>query len=238
MSVFITILTASNVYLFSNIGESGRERVAVERVIDGDTFVTDEGATVRMLNINTPEKNVKGYEEAKEFLAKFENKSLELEILGEEKYGRSLARVYSPEYINLKIVELGLATKFLVDESEKEIFAEAEREAIENGLGIWEHSRFFGCFYSEIDPEEEVVLIKSSCGEINFKDWVVKDESRKEYKFRDIIFDEVNLNTESGEDERNNLFWGSSQNVWNNNRDSFYLFDSERRIAHYEFYGY
>src|SRR5687768_7963563 len=76
------------------------EWARVEWVIDGDTFVTDEGEKIKMLDIDTPETNhpERGYEPggaAATALAKslLQGKRVWLEGEGADKYGRRLARV-------------------------------------------------------------------------------------------------------------------------------------------------
>src|SRR3989344_8079172 len=122
LALLITLLIASNVYFFKSIDKSGRKIAFVSRVIDGDTLELKNGEIIRLLNINTPEKNEQGYDKAKNFLRNIENKSVEIEEIGTDKYSRTLARIYSPEYLNFQIVKEGLAKKFLVQESELKNF--------------------------------------------------------------------------------------------------------------------
>ena len=238
LSLLLTILIANNVYVFSNLEENERTKVLITEIIDGDTIKTQSGLTLRLLNINSPEKNIPGFDEAKKFLSQFKNQTVEIETLEYDKYGRTLARVFTPAYINLEIVEKGLATKFLVDESELTEFAEAEELAIRNSLGIWKKSPYSDCFESKINEEEEKILIKNNCEPVSVKNWVIKDESRKEYKLQEANLGKINVHTKAGIDNETDLFWNSAQNVWNDDRDTLYLFDSERRLVHHEAYGY
>lgn len=240
LAFLFTGLIACNLYLFSNLTSNTGERqtALVARVIDGDTLVLEDGRHIRLSNINSPEKDVSFSVQATSFLKSFENKSIELEILGIDKYSRSLARIYAPDYINLKLVSLGLASKFLVQEDELKLFSKAEETAISESRGIWSKSVYFGCFSSEINQFDEIIILKNKCSDINIKDWQLKDESRKIYKFPDISIGEIKLHTENGDDTSTDLFWDSSISVWNNDRDSVYLFDSQGRIAYYEDYGY
>jgi endonuclease YncB( thermonuclease family) len=237
LALLLTLMIAANISLVSFSG-SAREKLLIKKVIDGDTFTSGDGTKVRLVNINTPEKSEKGYEEAKEFLSEFENSTVEVEWLGTDKYGRSLARVFTPDYINLELVKQGLATKFLVEESELQLFAQAEESAIQNALGLWEKSNYFGCFRPELSPKKELVQIENACPSISVTGWLVKDESRKRYKFPNILLGKINLHTEKGEDNETDLFWQSSQNIWNDDRDTFYLLDSEGKLVAYENYGY
>ncbi len=218
--------------------EIKRENIVVARVIDGDTLKTEDGKTLRLVNINAPEKGTFNYKQAMEFLLPFVNKSLEAEYLGEDKYQRTLARLYAPEYLNLELVELGLSSKFLVQESELKEFANAEKSAIENSRGIWNKSEYSDCFDSNTDSANEKVILINKCSKISMSGWFLKDESRKTYTFKNGFDGEIILHSGIGSDNSTDLFWNSKDNIWNNDRDSLYLFDSQGRIVHYETYGY
>jgi len=224
-------------YFFSLLFESERtELIVLGRVIDGDTFESKDGRTFRLANINAPEKNTPGAGLSKAFLEEFQNQTLEIENLGADKYDRHLARVYSQEYINLKLVSEGLASKFLVDSSELQVFARAEREAVQEGKGIWTHSPHLGCIKSNINEKEEVIRLINKCN-ISTARWYLKDESRKIYYFNATFLD-IRLHSGKGKENVTDLFWQNSAGVWNNDRDSAYIFDEEGRIVHYDSYGY
>ena len=121
----------------------------VERVIDGDTFVLEDGKKVRLIGIDAPETNhpLKPVEyfatESKQFLVTLvEGQDVEL-VLGvdkTDKYGRILAYVYIHDTIHviLEMLRLGLATAYLLYPHEMEDdFLEAEIEARRSGLGMW-----------------------------------------------------------------------------------------------------
>ena len=101
------------------------EETIIERVVDGDTFKTSDGRTIRLVNINAPEKDSPLSIQSKNRLKEYENKSVELEIVGTDKYDRLLARLYVPDYMNLKLVEEGLVSIFLVQSEERKLFAQA-----------------------------------------------------------------------------------------------------------------
>ena len=239
-AILLVGLIASDIFIFTFLTteETAKERVIISKITDGDTLKLTDGRVLRLININSPEKGMPNYDLSIIYLKDFENKSVEIEIVGTDKYERNLARIYIPEYLNLGLVEKGLASKFLVQKSELSLFAEAEERAIDNSLGIWKRSEFFGCINSEIDEIEEIVRMINSCPEINLNDWMIKDESRKVYNFGNISFDSISLHSSQGEDNKTDIFWGSNANIWNNDRDGLYLFDSEGRIVDYETYGY
>lgn len=238
LSLLVTLLVANNFLLFSLLGKGNRETVNVLRVIDGDTLVIEGDVKVRLANINSPEKGEKGYDESKNFLSQLEGSTIEIEQISTDKYGRTLARIYNPEYLNLQIVKQGLATKFLVEDDEAEKFARAEELAVHTEEGIWKKSKYFTCIQADIDPQKEIVSLRSDCGVINIKNWKVIDESRKEYIFGEVSFEELNLHTSKGSDNGKDFFWQNNANVWNNDRDTFFLFDDQGYIVHYESYGY
>ncbi len=235
IAVLLTLLIATNLALFQ-LNES-QKTIYVTRVIDGDTFEAGE-EKFRLVNINTPEKSEKGYREAKDFLSQIENTSVSIEEISSDKYGRTLVRIYSPEYVNLAMVRNGLATKFLVQESELRSFDEAEKKAVESALGLWERSNLYGCVETQILPQEEKLQIKSNCGKIDFEGFVVADESRKRYKFQNLKTREVNLHSSEGNDNETDVFWNSQIGIWNNDRDTIHIFDSEGLLVYHSSYGY
>ena len=88
LAILVVILISLN-YNFLDEKFAGfledSETGIVERVIDGDTIVLDNEEHVRLLGINTPEKNEKYYPEAKDFLEKeVLNKTVKI-VLGREK---------------------------------------------------------------------------------------------------------------------------------------------------------
>lgn len=240
LAFLIVILLAFDIFFFSSTSaEIERESASLKRAIDGDTIVIADGRTIRLLNINSPEKNFYNSNLSFLFLKAYENRTIKIEITGTDKYDRHLARLYSSdsEYLNLKLVQLGLASKFLVQDEELKKFRNAEEDAIENALGIWSHSKFFNCFKSKIDYSSEIVYLNSKCGSIDMSGWVLKDESRKTFKFSLVLNNEIRLHSGKGINNQTDLFWGA-ENIWNNDRDSLYLFDSTGKIAHNEVYGY
>ncbi|MBX4196564.1 thermonuclease family protein [Candidatus Pacearchaeota archaeon] len=235
LAILITLLIAVNAHLFSK--SSQREVVLVERIIDGDTLELEDGTIIRLLNINTPEKNEPFSSLSKEFLQSFLNRTVEIEVTGTEKYGRTLARVYTPDYLNLALVEQGMATKFLVDESERKKFLEAEERAIKESQGMWSSSHYQECIHVQLDKKQEIVTLSSSCP-LNLQGWKIKDESRKYYKFEAIPLTTIRIHSGHGNNNASDIFMGSATNVWNDDRDTLYIFDSEGHLAYHEAYGY
>lgn len=241
LAILITLLIASNYSFFKITGnqiKNEREFVSLSRVIDGDTIEIEGGRKIRLLNVNAPEKNVKGSEMARDFLKNYETEIIELEVTGIDKYDRELARIYHENsYLNLELVRQGLSSKFLVDDKELKSFDKAENFAILNALGIWNKSNYFDCFSSEINSKKEYLVLINTC-EMSLNKWTLKDESRKTYTFKNITFKKINLHSGIGKDNSTDLFWNSNANIWNNDRDSVYLFDEAGNIVHSKSYGY
>lgn len=240
IAFLITGLIASDVYILSLIKKSPPQQAIISRVIDGDTFVLDDNRTIRLMNINTPEKSEQGNEKAMAFLQQYKNKPIIIEITGIDKYQRNLARAYTLNntYLNFEIVKQGLGVKFLVDESELSLFSKAEQEAIKNQAGIWNISSYLHCIQTTIIPEDEIVGIRNTCSLINIQGWRLRDESRKFYIFPDMELTEIMLHSSHGTDNKTDLYWNQKTDVWNNDRDTLYLFDSQNHLVNYNSYGY
>lgn len=130
------------------------EKVKITRVIDGDTIETETGRRIRYIGIDTPEstdprKMVECF--AKE--AAFKNRELvlnkevylEKDVSEVDKYGRLLRYVWvilpSDEQImvNEVLVKEGyaLAVTYPPDIKYQQLFLQAERQAREEGKGLW-----------------------------------------------------------------------------------------------------
>ncbi|MEK6890273.1 MAG: thermonuclease family protein [Nanoarchaeota archaeon] len=240
LAFLLTLLLSNTVFLFSQSDKYEITSITVARVIDGDTLVTSEGETVRLANINSPEKDSESSKVSKDYLSSFINKSLYLDKIKLEKYGRTLGRLYTQDnlYVNLELINLGLASKFLVDDSELKDFDKAEEKAVENQLGIWKESKYKYCISIEIYPKEEILKIENSCASVDLSGWIIKDESRKQYKFNTIIKNRLSLHSSIGNDNSTDIFWNEKTDIWNNDRDTLYLFDKEGNLAFHKSYGY
>lgn len=237
LSFLFTGIIASEFILFS-LNYSDKEIVQISRVIDGDTLVLSDDRHIRLLNINTPEKDMPNYEQSKKYLEEFINQTMYLQITGIDKYKRVLGKLYDSKgnYINLKLVKNGLSSKFLVSDSELSEFNIVENRAIKEGIGIWNHSNYFNCAYTKINKDEEYVSIFIICN-VSTEGWYLKDESRKIYKFDLPVINGLTLFSYNGSKNETALYWNQG-NVWNNDRDTLYLFDKEGRIIYSHSYGY
>lgn len=113
------------------------------RVIDGDTFVLEDNKRVRMIGIDTPEKNQPEFNEAKQRLEELilnQRLRLEKQVSETDRFKRLLRDVYANNrFINQIMVEEGYAKAraYPPDTKYKQILEESERRAKEAQIGIW-----------------------------------------------------------------------------------------------------
>jgi len=128
---------------------------AVTKIVDGDTFWVDDGSEkgmkIRLIGVDAPEsrrsfnKEVGHYgKEAKEYLTQMLDRKLvrlEYDVGRKDRYGRTLAYVYLEDgtFVNADLVKNGYAMIMTVPPNVKyaELFLELQREARENGRGLW-----------------------------------------------------------------------------------------------------
>ena len=135
-----------------SIGEHWIEnKTVVSIIIDGDTIEVADGRRVRLLGVDAPEAGFDGRrperwsKESTDWLSsQIKNKEVTLQIGDPEKdrYGRTLAWVYSPdnEFINAELLRSGMA-KLLPDfglpQSLEPLLRQAEAEARVSHRGMW-----------------------------------------------------------------------------------------------------
>ncbi|WP_134701410.1 thermonuclease family protein [Ammoniphilus sp. YIM 78166] len=146
---------------------SNAEQAIVKRVVDGDTFVLDDGRRVRMIGINTPEsvdprRPVEFYgKEASLFTKKLlEGNPVYLEWgrTPKDRYDRWLAWVWLPDgtFVNGHLVAEGYAQVYTFKDNpdHADYLLELQRQAREAGRGLWSQS-----------PPEEAEVKESAAGE-------------------------------------------------------------------------
>lgn len=123
--------------------------ILINRVIDGDTIQLEDGSRVRYIGINTPE--TKDPRRPVEFMGKEayqfnkklvegKNVRLEFDVQQRDEYGRLLAYVYVGDtFVNAELVKQGYAQASTYPPNIKyaELFQKLEKEARENGRGLW-----------------------------------------------------------------------------------------------------
>lgn len=134
-------------------------------VQDGDTlkFIPngeEAEVRVRLHGIDAPEKEQEFSGQSRKMLTKLtRGKTVRLEVVETDKYGRYVAKVYvGKKYVNLEMVKAGLAWHYdyHADEVEDADLAEAEADARKKRKGLWsddsvmnprEHRRKHGTVY-------------------------------------------------------------------------------------------
>lgn len=122
----------------------------VKRVVDGDTFVMEDGEKIRLIGINAPEVGHNGEpempfgEEAKKYLKeKITGQKVRLEFDVDEKdvHGRTLAYAYLEDgtFINEDLVRNGWARakSYPPNTSKQDILFDAQEEAKKEKRNIW-----------------------------------------------------------------------------------------------------
>lgn len=145
------LLLALAIVVFAEATSVGYDWLRVARVVDGDTIVLDDGQKVRLIGVDTPEtvdprKPVQYFgKKASAFTRlELEGKRVRLEYDWErtDKYGRTLAYIYLEDgtFFNAKLISSGYAhayTKHPFKQEFMDLFRQLERDARENGRGLW-----------------------------------------------------------------------------------------------------
>ncbi|MFZ3077853.1 MAG: thermonuclease family protein [Candidatus Aenigmatarchaeota archaeon] len=242
------ILVTVSVFLIQQAAaKPSAETALVSRVIDGDTFEIGNGAEVRILGINTPEKKQPLYENASAFLKSLiggKNVTMEKDIVDTDKYGRQLRYVFiGGAFVEEEILEKGLANAFIIPPNEKysERLKEAEQYAKENDLGLWNSSGYYSCIsipefnWDALGNDNEnlngeSVYLKNNCDvTISMAGWTLKNSGTKIYKFGKFFLapeQSVKIHSGCGSDSGAEFFWCGKKAIWNNNGDTLYLRDA------------
>ena len=124
------------------------QKQQVAEIIDGDTFRTSDGMTVRLLGVNAPEMSEPAGIIAKDILMGliFEKQvRLESDVTDHDDYDRSLRYVYVNDLcVNAEMVRMGYAeARFYPPDTAKRAEIESlEKIAVRNERGLWAFSVF------------------------------------------------------------------------------------------------
>lgn len=222
----------------------------MRKVIDGDTFLTSSGETVRLIGINAPEKDRPFYLESKNALSSLINdKSVELEsdVKDFDDYGRLLRYVYiDDEFVNAEMIEMGFANTFTVPPNLRyaELFLSLEKNAIESDSGLWSSSAVKGVMIADqhfdaMGRDEEnlndeyLILGNENDFAFDVTDFALKDQAGHEFILNLMLpaVSEVNVRTGMGIDDSFNYHLGSDHPVWNNDYETAYLWDDKGMLV-------
>ncbi len=122
----------------------------VEYVVDGDTIDIENNVRLRLIGIDSPERDECGYSESRAFLKELVDKKhirIEKDISGSDTYERLLRYVYLPSeksteddiFVNEAIVRAGHARTLAIapDNRYRDLLATAQDEAKRAGQGMW-----------------------------------------------------------------------------------------------------
>jgi len=156
----------------------------VEYVVDGDTLEIENDVRLRLIGIDTPERDECGYQEATDFLRNLvdgEHIRIVKDISGSDQYGRLLRYVYLPSdvsekddvLVNESILRAGLAQTLSIapDNRYRDLFATAQDEAKRAGLGIWSKCDLvdkISASQSDSQPTDPSCIIKGNISAKSF----------------------------------------------------------------------
>lgn len=242
--IFLLLLIAIFIYVNYNSMDSfvvknleGKEQVHIDRVIDGDTVVSNK-TSMRLLGINTPEKGEYLSDKAKKFLEeKALNKTLDVERKGKDLYKRELVYFYEPnseKSINLEIIENGFGNYYFPEGKDDyyKDFVNAWEKCIEKNINLCEKSKNVcaSCIeLKQFEYEKDVILYNKCNFDCNITKWSVKDEGRKTFIFDYFILKSYNEISISNED------FGEKY-VWTKTGDTLFLRDAGGLLVLWEGY--
>ncbi len=257
----VAVLILTDIFTFAKITgfTVKQDEIAnVTRVIDGDTIevsLNGKLEKVRFLGINTPEKNMLYYEEAKFFLSSLEGKEVRLEKdkTNKDKYDRLLRYVFQRgELINEQILRSGLGFLYTTGNGKYDSrMKKAQEYAKTNKIGIWTITSTEMCadciIIKEIKADAEgddcknasgeYALLKNQCSiSCNINGWQIKDEANHFYTFKITLKEnkEIKLHSGTGEDTESDIYWqntGSCPAIWSNSGDMAFLRDDTGKLV-------
>ncbi|MEK7129671.1 MAG: thermonuclease family protein [Patescibacteria group bacterium] len=141
LSLGLNVLWGMSWWRGKQVQPAGRTATTVTNVVDGDTFDTKDGVRVRLVGMDAPEYpqgclSKRARERLSELIL---GKDVQLEVVGEDRFGRKTAWVTIGKDIplNIVLVEEGLATADEIDDNRGALLAQAETKAQETKRGIW-----------------------------------------------------------------------------------------------------
>lgn len=226
--------------------EESDSLVTVARIVDGDTVVTTDGVTLRLLGINTPERGDRYYSEARDFLfGHLINRTVRQEGHERDLYGRELVFLWDDDVLlNELLVREGYATPYFPTSSKEysSRILSAFQTCLEEERGVCAPSkdRCAKCIrITSVDLSTEHVFLKNHCSfTCDLTEWTLKDEGRKRFSFPEVNVPggkglDIVVTKENISSTPTTLYWGRKDYVWTRTGDSAFLLDREEYLVDY-----
>lgn len=122
-----------------------RKTLYVMKVADGDTFTgltaDNRQVKIRIAGIDAPEKGQPYGNKAKKALAAMVfHKSVAIDSLYQDRYGRTIAVVYTPKGkdVGAELIKQGMAWHYVQYSHDKQ-YAQLEQKARDQHMGLWQY---------------------------------------------------------------------------------------------------
>jgi micrococcal nuclease len=219
--IILILIILSGIIYYNYVSTPTTQKITINRIIDGDTIELENKLKVRLKGINTPEKNMPNYQEAKQFLEdQIQNKQTSITHTGTDRYGRILGHIYiENQNINEQILKQGLAHLYYYEkDSQFNKLKSAETFARNNQLGIWQKSNLSNCLqlikldYYDKGDDHETLTLQNNCNQkLNI---IIKDDATHIYKEKIPM----------------GIYTKTFQNIFNDNGDTLYIWDEQGKI--------
>jgi micrococcal nuclease len=231
----------------------------VASVYDGDTLTLASGDKVRLRWVNTPELKPAedyGVEAGAATRALVENQEVKLSYgaVTRDGYGRLVAGVKVGEQdLSLHLLEQGLGHLFVIppDDTDMTEMIAAQERARQAGRGIWSTDRYKGAlhitsFHANAKGDDRVNvngeylrICNVSSTALDMNGYRITDLSGRSWTFPSLVVppgSTVKLHSGIGDTQQDpqsqlEIYLGSADPVWNNNRDRATIYDRYGRIV-------
>jgi len=155
-SLLMVVSLALNFFLLKN--QNNANLVDIDRVVDGDSLLLKTGGRVRLGNLEAPElDNCGGQQASKKLQELVKGKKIRLDIFSYDNYNRPIALVYAGNtLVNEIILKEGWARYDGSPSPERERLKKAHDYAFQNKLGI------HGSLCKAEEPDDPKCLIKGN----------------------------------------------------------------------------
>lgn len=229
-------------------------RATILRVVDGDTYLLDDGHKVRLSGVNTPEKSERIGQLVKESVKQLltgKEVTLTYGSTSKDHYGRLIAEVWlDGKSVPEILLSNGWAHLFIIPPGRPERYEAliaAQRDARKARRGIWSEERYRGELHitsfhanargdDSVRPDGEYVRIANTSGkDLNLEGYFVTNAKGRKLQLPSVVIPEgytFQLVSGIGRNqgsltESYKIFWNSNGPVWNNDADTVTLFDPQ-----------